>query len=109
MKSSYLRIMRAANRGVGVRLSASEVIAMSKDHAIFALAQNDEEDVRSDQRRSKLEPDSVYAKRMLQLCICGHLRCEHDDWGRCLKIVFPSGASLKGRQCECGSSHRTED
>lgn len=36
----YLRIMRAAKAGKGVRLSASEVECMSYDDAIVTLAQN---------------------------------------------------------------------
>lgn len=37
----YQRIMVAANKGVGLRLSAREVAAMSADSAISMLADND--------------------------------------------------------------------
>lgn len=42
-KSPYMRIMEAARRGTGVRLSAGDVIEMSMDTAIAELAMNDEE------------------------------------------------------------------
>lgn len=42
--SAYQRIMRAAKAGVGVRLSADEVWAMSHDNAIETVALNDDED-----------------------------------------------------------------
>jgi len=40
----YQRIMRAADKGVGVRLSAAECLSMSIDNAIFRLADNDDWD-----------------------------------------------------------------
>lgn len=39
--SPYQRIILAANRGVGIRLSALEVASMSLDNAISSLADND--------------------------------------------------------------------
>lgn len=38
----YQRIMRAAKRGTGVRLSADEVFALSADDAISTCAANDD-------------------------------------------------------------------
>ena len=38
----YQRIMRAAQAGRGVRLSAEDCWAMSRDDAISALAENDD-------------------------------------------------------------------
>lgn len=38
------KIMRAARRGTGLRLSADEVWSMSRDEAIRALAENDDND-----------------------------------------------------------------
>lgn len=40
----YQRIMRAADAGRGLRLSAEEVLAMSNDSAIVDLSLNDDED-----------------------------------------------------------------
>ncbi len=40
----YMRIMRAAEAGRGLRLTADEVAAMSIDDAISRLAQNDRDD-----------------------------------------------------------------
>lgn len=40
----WQKIMRAAQRGTGLRLSAEEVSRMSSDGAIATLAENDDED-----------------------------------------------------------------
>lgn len=63
-KSPYIRIMRAAERGTGVRLTAEEVEELSMDHAILYAATNDEvmdedsaleepNESRSDNKRTK--------------------------------------------------------
>lgn len=38
----YVRIMRAAKAGRGIRLTADEVAILSIDHSIYAAALNDE-------------------------------------------------------------------
>jgi len=38
MLTVYQRIMRAAARGTGVRLSADEVLKLSLDHSVFEAA-----------------------------------------------------------------------
>lgn len=40
----YQRIMRAAEKGRGVRLSADDVRRMAMDHAIVTLAENDDDE-----------------------------------------------------------------
>lgn len=40
---TYQRIMRAARRGTGLRLSEDEVCEMSRDTAISQLAENDDD------------------------------------------------------------------
>lgn len=40
----HQRIMRAAARGTGMRLSAEEVAMMAQDHAISEAAQNDDDE-----------------------------------------------------------------
>lgn len=43
-KTPYQRIMRAAERGGGVRLSVDDVFLLSMDDAIATRANNDDED-----------------------------------------------------------------
>lgn len=45
-KTPYQRIVEAANKGKGVRLSALDVARMSLDEAISMLAENDDQDER---------------------------------------------------------------
>ena len=40
----YQRIMRAAKKGVGVRLSADEAFQLSMDDAVMQVAQADDEE-----------------------------------------------------------------
>jgi hypothetical protein len=44
-KSPYARIMRAAFKGVGLKLTADEVLDLSRDHAIETRGRADLEDV----------------------------------------------------------------
>lgn len=40
----HQRIMRAARKGCGIRLSADEVAELSEDDAMFQAAENDDEE-----------------------------------------------------------------
>lgn len=42
--SPWQRIMRAADRGRGLRLSAEEILQLSMDRAIQQVAENDDEE-----------------------------------------------------------------
>lgn len=46
----YQRIVRAARRGTGVRLSAADAVALARDEAILAVARGDDE-------RDQMAPD----------------------------------------------------
>lgn len=52
----YQRIVRAAEKGRGVRLTVAEVFALSRDHAIYSRAEGDDEPAREIEDR-KLEAD----------------------------------------------------
>ena len=68
----YQRIMRAANRGTGVRLSAHEVLLLSLDIAIDHAAANDDED---DERGPDTVPSKETDDERIYPCIeCGKMR-----------------------------------
>lgn len=77
MRTPYQRIMRAAQRGTGCQLSAADCRNMSQDHAIFALAAQDDE-------RAQLPPDEAEHFDCFQPGPRqGQGWCPGDGWHRC--------------------------
>jgi len=73
----YQRIMRAAGRGSGCRLSAEDCQAMSADHAIFELASRD------DERAGLPDDEAAHFDCFEPGTRMGKGWCAGDGWYRC--------------------------
>lgn len=55
--TAYQRIVRAAKRGTGTRLSADECFQMSTDDAIWMVAQQDDDDDAEKLKKKEMHDD----------------------------------------------------
>ena len=88
----YERIVRAADRGTGCRLSVDDVIALAQDHAITLRASMDEEMARlPEDERDHYECFVLPTQRRIEdIGSCGG-----DGWYRCVecgKHITPDGS-----------------